>query len=78
MYDQPLPAHFDGEHIQLDVPVKLKANTRLLVTVVSDDADSREEWLHLASQALSRAYGPEEPEYGLDSVKEQNREYEGR
>ena len=34
-----IPAHFDGTNIQLDVPVALEPNTRLLVTIL-DPADS--------------------------------------
>lgn len=29
-----IPAHYDGTHIQLDVPVALEPNTRLLVTIL--------------------------------------------
>jgi hypothetical protein len=29
-------AHFDGQQIQLDEPVELKPNTKLLVTVLED------------------------------------------
>ncbi len=34
-----IPAHYDGTTIQLDVPVTLEPNTRLLVTIL-DPADS--------------------------------------
>ena len=34
-----IPAHYDGTTIQLDVPVTLEPNTRLLVTIL-DQADS--------------------------------------
>lgn len=78
MYDTPLPGHFDGERIRLDVPVTLKPNTRLLITVLSDQDTSKAEWLRIATQGLDRAYGPDEPEYSSDSVRERNAEYEGR
>ena len=32
-----IPAHFDGERIQFDVPIHLAPNTRLVVTVVPAD-----------------------------------------
>ena len=34
---QSIPAHFDGEHILLDEPVELKPNTKLIVTVLSEE-----------------------------------------
>ena len=61
-----LQAHFDGEHILLDEPFQLPANSRLLVTVLPTD-DSfdqwREDWYTMAAIGLSRAYGDNEPEY---------------
>ncbi len=33
-----IPAHFDGQHIQLDTEISLKPNTRLLVTVLDEDS----------------------------------------
>ncbi len=35
-----IPAHFDGQSIQLDVDIALKPNARLLVTVLGDDPAS--------------------------------------
>ena len=32
-----VPGYFDGNQIQLDVKVKLKPDTRLLVTILSED-----------------------------------------
>jgi hypothetical protein len=29
-----IPAHFDGNEIKLDVPIRLEPNTRLLVTIL--------------------------------------------
>ena len=74
-----IPAHFDGERIQLDEPVKLEPNARLLVQVLSsDEDDEREEWRQIALQALSRCYGEDEPEYTLADLKEINPYFEGR
>ena len=70
-------AHFNGETIVLDEPFELKPNMRLIVTVLSEETDEREEWRILAKQSLARAYSDDEPEYGLDSIKEFNPEYEG-
>ena len=77
-----LPAKFDGEHIRLEGVYPLKRDARLLVIVLpegeTEDAALREYWQQLSGTALSRAYGPEEPEYRLDMVREGNAEYGGR
>ena len=35
-------AHFDGEQIQLDEPIELKPNTKLLVTVLEAEEEAPE------------------------------------
>lgn len=72
-----LAAHFDGKQILLDEPFELKPNVKLIVTVLPENADEREDWRLLAKQNLARAYGEGEPEYELDLIKEKNPEYEG-
>ena len=73
-----LSAHFDGQQIVLDEPYPLEPNTPLTVTVLSEDAQDREQWFRLSEQGLATAYGDDEPEYTLDMIKEWNPEYEGR
>ena len=73
-----LRAHYDGKQILLDEPFPLQPNTKLLVTVLSDVDDERNDWGRLAVQNLERAYGPDEPEYPLELIKQANPEYEGR
>ena len=70
-------AHFNGDTIVLDEPFELKTNMRLIVTVLNEENDEREDWRILAKQSLARAYSDDEPEYSLDSIKELNPEYEG-
>lgn len=74
-----LTAHFDGEHIQLDEPFALPPKVRLLVTVLPEETEDeeREAWAELAVHGLAAAYGPDEPEYTLDMLKEKNPDYEG-
>jgi hypothetical protein len=70
-----LSATFDGEHIRLEEPHLLPKNARLLVTVLPTEdaaATDRDHWLALAAQGLSRAYGPDEPEYPDTVIKEPN------
>lgn len=77
-----LSATFDGEHIRLEDDYPLPKDARLLVTLVSpvasEDDGFRENWHRFALQNLERAYGPDEPEYTLDMIKEPNPLYEGR
>jgi hypothetical protein len=73
-----IPAHFDGERILLDEPIKLEANTKLIVTVLPKNDAEYESWLRLSNQRLEDAYDKDEEEYSLDSVKEANPEYAGR
>lgn len=71
-------AHFDGKHIRLDEPLELEPNTKLLVTVLSQPDEERDEWARLAMQRLAEAYSDNEPEYSLDMIKEFNPDYEGK
>ena len=75
-------AKFDGEHIRLEETYPLKRNVRLLVTILPDveteDVAFNEYWKGQGAEALSRAYGPNEPEYRLDMVREPNAEYGAR
>lgn len=74
-----LRAHFDGKQILLDEPFELEPNARLIITVLRKSlGEGREGWAGLALESLGRAYGDDEPEYSLDSIKEANPEYEGR
>lgn len=72
-----IPAHFDGEQIRLDEPIQLEPNTRLLVTVLTDETERRA-WFLSSARNLEEAYGEDEPEYSLDSILEANPDYEGR
>lgn len=57
--------HCDGRAIQPDEPEPVP-NARLLVTVLDPAGDAtRALWANLAAEGLARAYGEDEPEYGL-------------
>jgi len=60
--NQTIPAHFDGKQILLDEPVELEPNTKLLVTVLPQDAE-HEAWLNLSAKRLQDAYADEEEDY---------------
>ena len=69
-------ARFDGKHIQLDEPLDLEPNTRLMVTVLPGQDAEREEWLQLSLQGLARAYADDEGSYDLSDVKIPNPAYD--
>ena len=75
MPSRSIPAHFDGKHIQLDQPVTLKANAKLIVVVLPEHDEEREDWIRASQASLARAYGDNEPEYTLDMIKESNPDY---
>jgi len=62
-----LPAHFDGDRIQLDEPFRLPKNARLLVVVMNDSSEN-EEWTTVSKASLARAYSADEPEYTAGDV----------
>ncbi|MEA3396864.1 MAG: hypothetical protein U9R05_05325 [Chloroflexota bacterium] len=50
-----VPAHFDGAQVQLDVGIKLKPNTRLLV-IILDEEISNEAMVWSAMKASETAF----------------------
>lgn len=64
-----IPAHYDGTQVLLDEKVSLPPNSRLLVTVLDDSDDDREQFLQLASNSLATAYSDEEVEYTAADLK---------
>lgn len=73
-----LEAHFNGSEIVLDEPFELEPNAKLLVTVLPEEGEERDEWLRFSASNLNAAYGDDEPEYTLADLKEINPEYEPR
>jgi len=76
-----LSAIFDGQQIRLEEDYPLPKDARLLVTVLPAPGERENEfrrgWYRLAAESLAGAYGPQEPEYTLDMLKETNPDYEG-
>jgi hypothetical protein len=72
-----IPAHFDGNTIKLDEKLDLRKDDKLLVIKIphSDEDTEREDWNHVSSLNLNKAYGNEEPDYSPAMVKEPNCEY---
>ena len=64
-----IPAHFDGTQVLLDEKVALPLNARLLVTVLDESNEDREEFLQLAANSLATAYSDEEVEYTAADLK---------
>ena len=70
-----LRAHYDGEHIVLDEPFEIPANTPLEVTVLAPDSSEhdrereRASWAAISAWSLARAYGDAEPEYTVADLR---------
>ena len=65
-----LKAHYDGERIVLDEPFEIPPNSPLMVTALpATEAVDGEDWVAAARNALSAAYGSEEPEYGPEDLR---------
>ena len=69
-------AHFDGEQIQLDEPLDLEPNTKLMVTVLSGQDSERSAWQGLSAKGLAGAYGEDEEDYSEKDIKIANPAYE--
>jgi len=50
-----VPAHFDGKAIKLDVPVSLKENVRLLITIL-DQHDAHQMLVQAAMETAAPAF----------------------
>ncbi|TVQ85195.1 MAG: hypothetical protein EA400_16375 [Chromatiaceae bacterium] len=61
-------AHYDGRTIQLDEPIELAPNARLLVTVLESTDGNGTDWRSLATEGLARAFGDDEPDYGPEDL----------
>lgn len=53
-------AHFDGKQIQLDEPVKLKPDTRLLITVLNEEKPEDKTLFELLEAPIGNIEGPED------------------
>ncbi|MEM7735650.1 MAG: hypothetical protein AAF267_07645 [Deinococcota bacterium] len=69
-------AHFDGKHIQLDEPLDLKPNTKLMVTVLPAQDSEREAWSRFSLEGLARAYSDNDEAYDLSDIKVPNPTYD--
>ena len=59
-----IKAHYDGKQILLDEPFAIPANSPLMITVLPlAEAPMDRDSQSIARQALSMAYGDDEPEY---------------
>ncbi len=68
----------DAAHIKLMQPISTKPGAKIIVIIPSaeDLADERNAWLQLCLQNLQRAYGENEPNYGVALMKEPDLAYQ--
>ena len=67
----------DATHLELSKPISQPKGHNIIISVADADSadESREQWLAISSQSLSRAYSNSEPEYTPAMVRERNPEY---
>ena len=61
-------------------PIDVPEGTKVLVTLLQNEPnlEPSQDWTDFALQGLAGAYSETEPEYSLESLKELNRDYEGK
>ena len=64
-----IPAHYDGVQVLLDEKVVLRPNARLIVTVLDDFDEDREDFLRMAANGLAAGYAEDEVEYTVADIK---------
>ncbi len=64
---------FDGDVFRPTKPIDLKPDTKMEIII----ADENEDWSNLSLRQLNDAYSADEPDYSINSIKEENPEYEG-
>ena len=68
----------DSTHLELLEPVDLPRGREITVTVSDRDEtidDERTQWHAASANGLADAYGPSEPEYSFDMLKERNPDF---
>ena len=67
----------DATHLELSKPIFEPRGRDIVITVADANSTdmSREQWLALSCQSLSKAYSNLEPEYTPSMVRERNPEY---
>ncbi|MCP4169115.1 MAG: hypothetical protein GY759_24940 [Chloroflexi bacterium] len=70
LHTKTLRGHFDGQHICLDEPYDMEADTPVTITILSRVAVAEDDdfWSLLAHVSLERAYSEHEPEYNNQMI----------
>jgi hypothetical protein len=69
---------YDGKVVQLDEQIDIPKNAAVIVTVLPNISGEEAEWHRASLGGVGAAYAPNEPEYPLTALKEQNPDYAGR
>lgn len=73
MKQQTYTGYFDGKKIILDNEIKLKKDTKVIVTVLEENEEK--ELRSLSSLSIGKAYSNDEPDYNDNLIKEPNPYY---
>lgn len=67
----------DSRHIKLKKPINIAPGSTVIIAIEPARSVAEEqEWYLLSSQGLAEAYGPDEPEYSLENIKDPNPDYQ--
>jgi hypothetical protein len=66
----------DSHHLELKRPIKIAPGSTVMISIEpAEGVHEEQEWYLLSSQGLGGAYGEDEPDYSLESIKIPNPEY---
>jgi hypothetical protein len=66
----------DESHLKLSHKLTLPPGARIFITIsASDQVEEEQAWVRLAAQQLEMAYGEEEPDYSVQSIKQPNPDF---
>lgn len=67
----------DSRHLKLKKPIKIAPGSTIRITIEPAEGVAEEQgWYLLSSQALEEAYGDDEPDYPLETIKIPNPDYQ--
>ena len=67
----------DSRHLKLKRPTKIAPGSTVLIIIEpAEGIAEAQDWYQLSAQGLGKAYGEDEPDYSLESIKIPNPKYQ--
>ena len=76
--EHPVQAQvIDSRHLKLKKPIQIPPGSEVMITIEPAEAIAEDQaWYTLSAGGLQAAYGENEPDYSLDTIKTPNPEYQ--